>query len=140
MAFSPASVARWVSPLGAQAAFFAAMVASLPPSGVSPLAWTTLYVGALAVAVLAMRHITLPLKAALGWGLQSVLLALIFFGANGGLDALHGAHRPKAEVARYLGGLELWFVLCPGAASVALALAVAAISRGGPGRAGSSRA
>jgi len=30
-----------------------------------------------------------------------------------GLDVLHGADRPKAEIAQHLGGLEIWFFLCP---------------------------
>jgi hypothetical protein len=43
------------------------------------------------------------------------LLALVCFGADGGLDALHGAQRARAHVAEALGGLELWHVLgCSG--------------------------
>jgi hypothetical protein len=52
--------------------------------------------------------------------IYSVLGAASFAGANFAMDALHGAHRPKAEVASHLGGLELWFVLCPGVFSLAL--------------------
>ena len=58
----------------------------------------------------------------------AVLLAALFFGANAGLDVLHGASRPKAHVAQQLGGLALWCVLCPGLASVALACAVAGLT------------
>ena len=54
----------------------------------------------------------------------AALLAAIFYGANGALDALHGANRARPDVASAIGGLELWFVLCPGAVSVALGHAV----------------
>ena len=59
-----------------------------------------------------------------GWFAAAVyagLFAAIFYGANGALDALHGPRRGDPGIARALGNLELWQLLCPGAVSVALA-------------------
>lgn len=60
----------------------------------------------------------------------AALFAAIFYGANGALDALHGPHRPGPDVDQSLGGLTLWFALCPGAASVALGKALCTAIRG----------
>ncbi|HEU5297840.1 MAG TPA: hypothetical protein VFU71_23920 [Burkholderiaceae bacterium] len=59
---------------------------------------------------------------------QSVLLALLFYGGNAGRDVLFGPDRLKAATPEWLGGLELWWILCPGVASVALAAAAAQLS------------
>ena len=103
-------------------------VAMLPAADVDARAWQLLFalcsVCTALVTVLARPALTpavwLYLAACF------VLLAAGFFGANVGLDALHGAARAKADVAGALGGLEFWFVLCPGLASAALGCAVGA--------------
>ena len=106
-----------------QALVFAAGVAALQRADVSAAAWAGLYLCA------AVATVTAPCWAPLRAGLwlavagYALLFSALFWGANFGLDALHGAHRHKADVAQSLGGLELWLVLCPGAASVALGAA-----------------
>ena len=109
-----------------QALVFAAGVAALQRAGVSAAAWAGLYLCAAVATVTAPCWG--PLRAGLWLALAgyALLFSALFWGANFGLDALHGAHRHKADVAQRLGGLELWFVLCPGVVSVALAAAVQA--------------
>lgn len=51
----------------------------------------------------------------------SVLLAAIFFGANGALDALNGPRPSPLDSGGSLGGFELCYALCPGLTSIALA-------------------
>ena len=113
----------------AQIAFYGSVVVLLPADAVAPWAWAALYAVVLMATLAARCGPWRPPsvgKAAAGL-MYAVLLSLCFFGVNVGLDALHGAHRVHPDVARHLGGLELWFVLCPGAASVALALLVQAL-------------
>jgi len=62
--------------------------------------------------------------------MYSALFALIFYGANEGLDILYGAGRTKPDVASHIGGLELWWILCPGVFSVAVACAAASMLTG----------
>jgi len=71
----------------------------------------------------------------LAYAMYSVLFALIFYGANEALDILYGAGRAKSDVVSHIGGLELWWILCPGFFSVAAACAAASMLRG---RAGTS--
>jgi len=40
-------------------------------------------------------------------------------------DTLYGPDRLKATLPGWLGGLELWWILCPGIVSVSLAAATA---------------
>lgn len=89
---------------------------------VAPLAWVGLYLATALLAVLAAwwRWPRWPARTWLYACFCSLLLAASFWGANFALDALHGAARRKAEVTSTLGGLELWFVLCPGVASIAV--------------------
>ena len=61
------------------------------------------------------------------YAMYSVLFALIFYGANEALDVLYGAGRAKSDVASHIGGLELWWILCPGLFSVAVACAAASM-------------
>lgn len=93
---------------------------------VAPAAWVGLYLVCLVAALPLWVKLAFTPQRWATVALYCTLLALIFFGANGALDALNGAHRAKAAVAESLGGLELWFVLCPGAVSVALGGAVQA--------------
>ena len=117
----------------AQFAAFWFAVALLAPGAVSLGAWTALYVFALGAFLLwevARRRNTPPATWAAAF-FYSLFFAGLFYALNLGLDVLHGAHRPKADVAGHLGGLEIWFALCPGVASFALAgLVKALLSRG----------
>lgn len=98
----------------------------LPTATVSAVAWTSLFSVCAASCFLLFR------RQALGWppvawlylAACCLLLAALFYGANVGLDTLHGASRPKADVAASLSGLELWFVLAPGLASLCLGCSV----------------
>ena len=98
-------------------------VFALSASRVTAVAWVCLYAACLLGAI--FSWVRLPSSAGVRFWLSSagysLLLAALFFGANGALDALHGAHRAKAQVAESLGGLELWFVLCPGVLVVCVA-------------------
>jgi hypothetical protein len=64
----------------------------------------------------------------LAYAMYSVSFALIFYGVNEALDILYGAGRAKSDVASHIGGLELWWILCPGVFSVAVASAAASFS------------
>lgn len=123
--------AAWAG-LAALTVCYGAGAALLHAAAVSAAAWAALYAAGV-IALLALPYSRAGRVPARRWltaaGL-TVLLAGIFFGADGALDALNGARRAKTQVAAHLGGLELWFVLCPGAASVALAAAVRARLRG----------
>jgi hypothetical protein len=110
-----------VAALFATSSVYWLVVVLLPGVGVSPIAWLTLFLACVCASLLVARLQPLAPRTWLYFATCSVLLAAFFFGANLGLDALHGAERPKANVAATLGGLELWFVLCPGVTSVALA-------------------
>ena len=90
---------------------------------VSAAAWTGLY-AVCGVAALVLWASELVKAKILGWMCAAhcaVLLAAFCYGVNGGLDALYGIHRHRSHPEDRLGGLELWFMLCQGAASVALA-------------------
>ena len=113
-----------------QALVFAAAMAALQHADVTnvtdvtAVAWAGLYLCSALATVALPRWV--PLNAA-GWLAAAgcaLLFSAMFWGANFGLDALHGAHRHKADVAQYLGGLELWLALCPGVVSAALGAAV----------------
>lgn len=115
--------------LGLHAALFAvlftALFAVLPAPGVTAPALCGLY-GLSVVALLLLPRTPLTQVGAATWiavAAYAVFFAIFFATAAFALDALHGAHRPKTEVARHLGGLELWIVLCPGLFSLALAAA-----------------
>lgn len=106
------------------------LVALLGSAGVGAEAWWALYAVCVLLAMLLVRSRPLALRPGAWLYLAgcAVLLAGLFFGANAGLDVLHGASRAKVDVAQHLGGLALWCVLCPGLASVALACAVAGLT------------
>ncbi len=93
---------------------------------VSYTAWVSLY-GVCALVFAVIRASGVGAGAAGPWlavALHAALFAVIFFGAGLALDALHGVHRAGPDVAGSLGGLALWFVLCPGVVSVALGQAL----------------
>jgi hypothetical protein len=95
--------------------------------GVSPVAQGVLY-GACLSSWFWLRRAARPTEP-LAWlsrGAQSVVLALLFYGGNAARDVLFGADRPMAATPPWLGGLALWWILCPGVMSVALAAAATA--------------
>jgi len=111
-----------LAPLLAQTFVFSLGAVAVPSGLVATGAWVGLYLAVSAASSLAAylgwpRWPAWTWLAALGY---TLLFAALFCGANLALDALHGAHRPNADVARHLGGLELWFVLFPGIASMAV--------------------
>jgi len=102
-------------------AVFWSIVLLLRASPVSGLAWSILYLACAATAPLLwrLRGMARPQQ----WlfvALCAVWFAAVFCAIDFALDALNGARRAKADVASALGGLELWFVLCPGVAALAL--------------------
>jgi len=115
--------------LGAFSALYGAGVAALPAAHVHPASWTALFMACLVAAVPLWRRWP---QAGLSIAGYSLLLAGIFLGANRGLDALNGPDRATLDVARSLGGLELWFVLCPGVSALGLGgwLRALAVARG----------
>lgn len=111
-------------PLVALTLIYWGVAAALAPSnGVAGLAWLMLYGACIAGAMAVWRFdlFRLPPGKWLVAAALAGLLAAILWGANIGLDALHGSSRVKVNVASSLGGLELWLVLCPGIVSIALA-------------------
>ena len=96
----------------------------LRDQGVSMVAWAVLYVccvsaaGALQYSRFAAYQ--LPPRAWLLFAVNSALVAALFWGANTALDLINAPQRPKDDWATHLGGLELWFALCPGVVSVAI--------------------
>ncbi len=117
-----------------QALVFGLGVRALQAWYVASVAWAGLYFCAvtamaalLATGAAAGRRTSLNACFWLRVAAYAGLFGAIFWGANFALDALHGAHRLKADVAAHLGGLELWLVLCPGVCSVALGLAAQAV-------------
>lgn len=116
-------------PLLVQFAVFWIVVAALGRAGVTTGAWAALYTFAVA-AFLAVALIQRPAGSVRRWLVllfYSVFFAALFYFANAGLDVLHGAARPKTEVAPWLGGLEFWFFLCPGVSAFAAAGLVRAL-------------
>jgi hypothetical protein len=119
--------------LAAITAVYWLIVALLRDAPVVWLAWAVLYAVCLLLGLGAWR-VWRPEAGVRFWAVAAfrvLLLAGIFYGANGGLDALYGSDRQRARVEAGLGGMELWFVLCPGLFSVAVgsALRAAVLSR-----------
>jgi hypothetical protein len=101
-------------------------VGLLATATVSRGAWSLLYLVCVA-ACFAIPRFFHSKASAMTWliaAFYAALFAAMFYGANAGLDALHGSSRNATRVADELGGLELWFVLCPGAFSVSLGTAL----------------
>ncbi len=107
-------------------AAYATGVALLPGAAVAPEAWVGLYGVCVLVSWLLWQGPAgrAPARVWLEWVVYAPLLAALFFGADGALDALNGPLRAKAGVAESLGGLDIWFVFCPGVVAVALGGAV----------------
>jgi hypothetical protein len=106
-----------------QAAVYWSAVAALRSLAVTPAAWCGLQVLVLLGWWVSCRwrySSTLPPRSWAALAVYALLGAALFAGANFGMDALHGANRPTAQVAAHLGGVELWVVLYPGLLSLAL--------------------
>ena len=111
-----------VAALAIQAAAFWSAVFMLPASTVGTAAWLALY--ACCAATLAVSASIARMKLGLLAWLQvlfyALLLAAIFFGADFALDTLRGAVRPRSQLPAFFNGLEFYFVLAPGVASIAV--------------------
>jgi hypothetical protein len=108
-----------------------AFVLFVPSAGVAAAAWVVVYVaGALyLVATQLVPRLRLSVAQALRLLGYSVLVATLFFGANLALTALGNSVKPRQPLPSALGGLELWYLLVPGVAAVALASVVFGLLR-----------
>jgi len=100
------------------------------PAGVSWVTRTVFYACCVA-ALLFVRRSAGPVAPAIAWTIRAaycVLLAALFYAANQARDILYGPERLKAALPVWLGGLELWWILCPGVVSVFLAIAAARVA------------
>lgn len=120
------------------AAAFWVFVLLVPAANVAPAAWAVLYAaGALCLAATPRVHrFRLSPARALKLLGYSVLVATLFFGADMALTALGNSAKPRQALPAAFGGLELWYLLVPGVAAVAVGSWVAGVLSGGvaPGR------
>ena len=101
---------------------FVVVVATVATPSVSIIAWLALY-GVGALCLLIGPYLRLPKLPARQWAMvlmYALLLAVIFAGAEFGLQTLGNSVKPRGVLPSYLGGLEPYFMLVPGVASVAL--------------------
>ena len=101
---------------------FVVVVATVATPSVSLIAWLTLY-GVGAAYLLIGPYAPLPKLSARQWAMlfvYALILAVIFAGAEFGLQTLGNSVKPRGVLPSYLGGLEPYFMLVPGVASVAL--------------------
>ena len=118
----PLAVARSVTVL---AIVYWSGFALFDPADVSWVARTVLFACCIS-ALLAVRRSAWAAAPPTAWAIRvayCVLLAAMFFGTNQARDILYGPERLKASLPVWFGGLELWWILCPGIASVFLAIA-----------------
>lgn len=122
--------------LAAQGLAFWSVLVVLGPGVVGSKTWLALQ-GLLAFVLVVLQ--TAPnatadwnLRVWLAAALYALYFAAFFAGANFALDALHGAQRPRAEVAAHLGGLELWQFFCPGVFSLAVGALAGGLAREAP--------
>jgi hypothetical protein len=113
---------------------FWGVFALLPSAAVATAAKAGLFAVCVSTWVWLRDRACSPQTSVLSWlghAVHSALLAALFYGASEARDILDGPHRPKAATPAWLGGLELWWLLCPGALSVALGgAAVRALAAG----------
>ena len=101
---------------------FVVVVATVATPSVSFLAWLALY-GLGAAYLLIGPYVPIPKLSARQWAklfVYALILAVIFAGAEFGLQTLGNSVKPRGVLPSYLGGLEPYFMLVPGVASVAL--------------------
>ena len=115
--------------LAAHATAFWAFVFLVAPPAVTVGAWLATYsLGAGMLLLVALRTATTSESwPAVRLFLYSLLLALIFFGADQALTVLGTSVKPRQPLPAFLGGLELYYLLVPGVAAVALGQLVASI-------------
>lgn len=115
--------------LAAHAVAFWAFVFFIAPLTVSLPAWLATY--SLGVGVLLLVLLRYPTKIAC-WPsvrlfLYSLLFSAVFFCVDNALTVLGSAVRPRQPLPTFLGGLELYYLLLPGVAAVAVGLLAASI-------------
>ena len=101
---------------------FAGVVAAVATPSVSFLAWLALY-GVGAAYLLIGPYVRIPKLSARQWAIllgYALLLSVIFAGIELGLQTLGNSVKLRGVLPSYLGGLEPYFMLVPGVASVAL--------------------
>ena len=109
--------------LSALTVLFWSGVAVLSPAAISTIAWASLYGLCVVVSITLWSYGPGRAKSRdwLWAAVYAVLLATFCYGVNSGLDVLYGVHRHRAHPEELLGGLELWFILCPGVVAIAMA-------------------
>lgn len=108
---------------------YSAFLVVLPATNPVPqVSWLALLALGLIVTVVLQLQSRWSVSAR-SWVLCAIyvaLLASLFFGADFALSALGTSVKPRAELPAFLNGLELYYLLVPGVASVALGVAVGA--------------
>lgn len=99
-----------------------AFVLLVAPSAVGREAWAVLYLAGVAALSLWLREpaSTAARRRAVEVLGYSMLLGVWFFGADRGLAVLGNSVRPRQALPGFLHGLELYYLLVPGVATVAL--------------------
>lgn len=113
------SLAAYVS------AYFAFLVLLPSVNSVPRASWIGLLVlGAVSTVVLQLQsRWQLSCRSWLLCAFYCVLLASLFFGADFALTVLGTSVKPRAELPSFLNGLELYYILVPGFASIAIGAA-----------------
>ncbi len=115
--------------LAMHALAFWAFVFIVAPIAVTLAAWMVTYsLGAGILPLLLWRYPTrIAFWPSVRLFFYSFLIAAIFFVADTALTILGPAFRPRQPLPVFLGGLELYYLLFPGVAAVALGLLAASI-------------
>lgn len=120
---------RVIASLLAYLLAYSAFLLLLPATGSVPRAsWVALLAWGLIVTAVLQLQSRWNVSAR-SWVLcagYAVLLALLFFGADFALTALGTSVKPRAALPAFLNGLELYYLLVPGVASMAMGAAVGA--------------
>jgi drug/metabolite transporter (DMT)-like permease len=127
-----------IARLAAHCAAFMFFVAALRPTSVAPFAMLSVFVAGFAFLLFAPRHGRYPRsqRAWLATLLYALLLAAIFAGSDFAMTTLGNSITSRAALPAAFGGLELYWLLVFGAASVAAgALAGAVTEHRGQARA-----
>jgi len=108
--------------LAAHSTAFAAFVAVFRPDAVAPAALLSVFVAGFAFLLWAPRHKRYPRspRTWLATLLYALLLAAVFSGADFAMGILGNSIKPRAALPAAFGGLELYWLLVFGVASVAM--------------------
>ena len=119
-----------------QAAAFWLAVCLIPINAVGTAAWLMLYGCCAAILAVSssVARLNLEWLAWLRVLFYALLLSVIFLGADFALDILRGSVKPRGQLPVFFDGLELYFVLMPGVASVAIGGAARGMLRRWHGR------